>query len=346
MLKGALIGVGHVAVHGHLPGWKATAEVDIVAAADARPERRVALAAAYPEARWYDTAEDLLSTERLDFVDICTPPDTHAMLVRQALARSLHVLCEKPLVLSPEELRGLPAMAVEKERTLFTVHNWKHAPLLAKISELARSGAIGEARRVRWETLRERPAAAVGDAPNWRIDPAQSGGGILVDHGWHALYVLTQWLPAAPRTIAATLEIRKHHDFPIEDTADIFLVYPEASAEIFLTWAAEERANRVELWGTGGRLSADGGTLALSDADGTRRLQEWRFPSLSEGSHHPDWFAGVIAEFLGEINEPKARGRNLAEASFCANVLALAKESSRRGGEPLPIERVIARRRR
>jgi predicted dehydrogenase len=346
VLKGGLIGVGHVAVNGHLPGWKARTDASIVAAADARPERREALASVYPEARWYDSAEDLLSSERLDFVDICTPPDTHAMLVRQALARSLHVLCEKPLVLSREELRGLPAMAVEKDRVLVTVHNWKHAVILAKISDLVRTGAVGDVRRVRWETLRDKPAAAVGDAGNWRIDPAQSGGGILVDHGWHALYAVAQWLPAAPRTVAANLEIRKHRDFPIEDTADLFLVYPEATAEILLTWAAPERANRVEVWGTRGRLAADGGALARLDANGTTRLEEWSFPSLTEGSHHPDWFGGVIAEFLGEIAEPRTRGRNLAEASFCAQVLALAKESSRRAGEPLPIERVIAQGRR
>ena len=345
-MNGGLIGVGNVAVHGHLPGWKASDRVDIVAAADARPERREALAAAYPAARWYDSAEDLLSTESLDFVDICTPPGTHALLVRQALARSLHVMCEKPLVLSPAEMRGLPAMAVEKERTLFTVHNWKHAPLLAKISERVAAGAIGEVRRVRWETLRDKPAVAVGEAGNWRVDPAQSGGGVLFDHGWHALYTVAQWLPAAPRTVAANLEIRKHKDFPIEDTADLFLVYPSASAEIFLTWAADKRANRVEVWGTDGRLTADAGTLELRDAEGANVLETWELSSLAEGSHHPDWFGGVIAEFLGEIDEPGTRGRNLAEAFFCANVLALAKESSRRGGEPLPIERVVARSRR
>lgn len=346
MLRGALIGVGNVAVHGHLPGWKASDQVDIVAAADARPERREALDAIYPQARWYDTAEDLLSAESLDFVDICTPPATHALLVRQALARSLHVMCEKPLVILPSEMRGLPSLAVEKERTLFTVHNWKHAPLLAKITERVRSGAVGDVRRVRWETLRDKPAVGVGETGNWRVDPAQSGGGVLFDHGWHALYAVAQWLTAAPRTVAANLEIRKYKQFPIEDTADLFLVYPEASAEILLTWAAPERANRIAVWGTEGRLSADGGTLSLADAKGERRLEEWTFPSLAEGSHHPDWFAGVIAEFLGEIAEPRTRGQNLAEASFCANVLALAKESSRRGGEPLPIERVIARSRR
>jgi predicted dehydrogenase len=346
MLRGAILGVGHVAVHGHLPGWRARGDVSIVAAADARAERRAPFAEAFPEARWYATAEELLAREPLDFVDICTPPASHAALCRAGLERSLHVLCEKPLVLAPEELRGLPGLAVANERTLFTVHNWKHAPMLVKLSELLRSGTIGEVRRVRWETLRDRPAAAVGDAGNWRVDPAQSGGGILIDHGWHALYAISQWIPAAPRTVAARLETRKHREWPIEDTADLFLVYPAASAEIFLTWADEERANRVELWGTGGVLRVEGSCLVHSDAEGAESLGQWSLPSLADGSHHPDWFSGVIAEFLGEIAEPRSRGRNLAEASLCANVLALAKESSRRGGEPLGIERVVSGGRR
>ncbi len=341
MLKGAIIGAGQVAVHGHLPAWRERSDVDIVAAADARPERLEAFAAEFPNARWYGSAEELFARETLDFVDVCTPPVSHAALSRAALHHSLHVLCEKPLVLSPDELRGLPALAAEKERTLFTVHNWKHAPVLARIGEIVRSGALGEVRHCRWETLRDKPAVATGDAGNWRVDPAQSGGGILVDHGWHALYVVQGWMPSTPRTVAARLSTRKHREWPIEDTVDLMLFHPSASAEIFLTWAAEERANRVELSGTRGKLKLDGGRLALLDVDGQRAIEEWTFPALTEGSHHPDWFGGVITEFVGEIESPRARGHNLAEAALCANVLALARESDRRGGEPLSAERAV-----
>jgi len=341
VLRGAILGAGNVAVHGHLPGWRGRSDVEIVAAADARPDRLEAFAASFPKARWYGSAEELLARETLDFVDICTPPATHAGLVRAALARSMHVLCEKPLVLSPEELRGLPGLAAEKERTLFTVHNWKHAPVLLRVGELLRSGVIGEVRHCRWETLREKPAVAVGDTSNWRLDSAESGGGVLADHGWHALYVLQAWMPTTPRTVAARLSTRKHHEHPIEDTVELMLFHPSASSEIFLTWAAEERANRVELSGTKGKLQLDGGRLALLDEDGLRTLEEWTFPSLADGSHHPDWFGGVVEEFLAEIESPRARGHNLAEAALCANVLALAKESNRRRGEPMSAERAI-----
>jgi predicted dehydrogenase len=342
MLRGALLGYGHVAAEGHAPGWRARPDVEIVAAADARPGRRTAFFATFPQGRWYTTAEDLLMKEDLDFVDICTPPASHAMLVRQALARSLHVLCEKPLVVSPEELRGLPALSAEKDRAVVTVHNWRFAPAVVKVAEVIASGALGDLRRVRWQTLRSRPAAAVGDAGNWRVDPTQSGGGVLVDHGWHAFYVVSGWMGAAPRTVAARLETRKYHEWPIEDTADLFLVYPSASAEILLTWADPERANRAEITGTKGQLRLDGGQLALFESDGAPLRQEWSVPSLTEGSHHSDWFSGVIEGFLDEVADAKWRGRNLAEATLCANVLALARESSRQGGVPLPVERMPA----
>ena len=358
MLKGAILGVGHVAVGGHFPGWRARPDASIVAGADARPERRALFEEAFPEARWYETAQALLAGEALDFVDICTPPSSHAALTREALARSIHVLCEKPLVRSPEELRGLPGLASEGDRTLCTVHNWLHSPALSRITAIVASGALGEIRRAQWETLRDKPAAAVGGSPaaavgvgdNWRVDPVQSGGGILVDHGWHAVYALAAWLGQAPEHVAARLETRKHTEWPVEDTARVILAFPSASAEIFLTWAADTRANRLELVGTRGSLRLDGGRLTLQTRTESRGAEdvtrtEEEVPPLTEGSHHPDWFAGVIDEFFGEIADPARRGRNLAVATLCVQVLALARQSSGQAGVPMSLSRLLGSRR-
>src|SRR2546427_257862 len=111
MLRGAIIGLGNVALAGHLPGWLRCRDVEIVAATDVEPARRTAIEALVPTVTWYDTAESLLARERLDFVDICTPPASHGPLVTAALGSSRHVLCEKPLVIAPEELAPLTAVA-------------------------------------------------------------------------------------------------------------------------------------------------------------------------------------------------------------------------------------------
>jgi predicted dehydrogenase len=334
MLRGALIGVGHVARNGHLPAWRGRRDAALVAAADARPEGREAFLEANPDARWHDTAEALLSTEELDFVDVCTPPASHAPLARAALTSGLHVLCEKPLVLSAGEIGPLAELARAKDRALVTVHNWKQAPALRKMTDLVRADAVGPIRRVRWETLRTQPAVAAGEAGNWRVDPAQSGGGVLVDHGWHTLYVLREWLGARPQTLSARLTTEKHRDFPAEDTAAVSMSWAGADVEVFLTWAASERRNRIEIAGERGVLRLDGGQVSL---DAGEKTEAFRLPSIAEGSHHPEWFEGVIDEFFAEICDPGARGRNLEAAALCAALLALAPDSSRRGGARLPV---------
>jgi len=108
-------------------------------------------------------------------------------------------------------------------------------------------------------------------------------------------------------------------------------------AGIFLTWTANERANRVTLEGSSGALVIEGRMIEIRDAFGEVRSREELPGSLSEGSHHPDWFRGVVEEFLGEIRDPGRRGRSLAEAQRCLRWIETAYESGRRRGEGLSL---------
>jgi len=148
MYRGAIIGLGNVALHGHLPGWRRRRDVQIVAVTDARPEQHVLVPEHAPGARWYPTAAELLADADVDFVDICTPPSSHAALVHEALERGRHVLCEKPLVSSPEDLASLARLAQQTGRVLYTVHNWHHAPIVRRTAELIREGRIGRVEHV------------------------------------------------------------------------------------------------------------------------------------------------------------------------------------------------------
>ncbi len=116
--RGAHIGFGNVAANAHLPRWLLRDDVEIVAAADGAPERRSAFRAAAPDGRWYDDATALLDAETLDFVDISTPPGSHAALIEAALERDLHVLCEKPLVTDAAVLDGIAGEAEKRGRVV------------------------------------------------------------------------------------------------------------------------------------------------------------------------------------------------------------------------------------
>src|SRR5437667_425254 len=163
MQRGAIIGLGNVALHGHLPGWRRRRDVEIVAVTDARPEQHALVSAHAPGAHWYTTSAELLAEASVDFVDICTPPSSHAPLIRLALERGRHVLCEKPLVSAPDDLAPLARLAEKTGRVLHTVHNWHHAPIVRRTAELIRDGRIGRVEHVIWHTLRTRLAVSAAD---------------------------------------------------------------------------------------------------------------------------------------------------------------------------------------
>jgi predicted dehydrogenase len=335
MLKGAIIGFGNVAANGHFPGWRAREDVRIVAATDAAESRREAFFAVCPDGRWYETVDDLLASEKLDFVDICAPPGSHAALVGRALDAGLHVLSEKPLATRVEDTTRFAEAAARAGRVVHTVHNWLEAPICKKISALVEGGAIGAVQSVRWRTLRTQPAIAVSadGVTNWRVDPAMAGGGILFDHGWHAIYCVMRWA-GAPIGVSAQLETRRFHEYPLEDTASVDLATESGASSIFLTWAADERSNTIDIEGEEGEIRVVGDAVIVKS-----KSQEQRWPcppSLSEGSHHPDWFSGVAADFVAA-----ATGRaksNLDQAILCARVIDAAQRSSAAGGVRISLD--------
>ena len=338
MLRGAIIGFGNVAVHGHVPGWRRRRDVEIVAVTDTRPAQRALLEAHVPGAAWRASAEALLAEPALDFVDICAPPSSHAPLIRAALERGLHVLCEKPLVSAPADLGPLARLAEKTGRVLHTVHNWHHAPIVRRTAELIREGRIGRVTHVIWHTLRTRPASVGNErAGNWRVDPAVAGGGVLSDHGWQVLYVVQSWVGEPPLAVSARLERRRHLTWGVEDTATVRVMFSGATAEILLTWASDVRRNWAEVGGMAGTLELHDDTLVLKSG-GPAADSSWACPPpMSDGSHHPDWFDAVASQFLAETTGAAPRGANLAEARLCVALEHAARESSRQGGREIPI---------
>jgi predicted dehydrogenase len=333
------VGVGGVSLNAHVPGWLKRDDVTIVAATDTDGARRPEVEARLPDVRWYDSTAALLAREALDFVDVCTPPSSHAGIIASALDRNLHVLCEKPLVRSLDELALVVGRASATGRVLHTVHNWHHAPIVQRVRELVCDGAIGGLRHVTWHTLRRKPAAGRDPADNWRVDPGVAGGGVLTDHGWHVFYVLGRWIGERPTAVSATLETRRHTQFAVEDTATVRLTYPEATAEVLLTWASDERRNHAELTGTAGSIRLEDDTVILTRPGHATTEERWSCPpALSDGSHHPDWFHEVAEQFMRALDAPAPGSGNLVEASLCVVLEALARESSRRHGAALSVE--------
>jgi len=337
-LRLGLLGFGHVAEHGHAAAWQQRDDFRVVAVADPDAARRGRARELFPAAAVYEDPLALLANEALDTADIAAPPSAHAELCVRAAASGCHIVCEKPLVGTLEDFAAVRAAAMAAGVALVTVHNWKQAAQYRQVSTVLDGGVIGALRRVRIEVERVGRSASVG--ADWRGEKRIAGGGILVDHGWHALYLLLGMARERPRRVRAVAERRRYLDLDVEDTARCTVEFDSLHAELMLTWAGAARRNRWELEGERGRLWIEGDRGEL-DAPAARVPLHFD-ESLSAGSHHGAWFDAVIDELRREIDDPVTRGRNLREAETCLLMTALAYASSEAAGVWLELPDGIA----
>jgi predicted dehydrogenase len=318
MMNGAIVGFGVVASNGHWPAYQTSADARIVAVVDQLAERRALADATIPGVRTFASIEELPSG--IDFVDVCTPPAVHAEPVLAALDRGCHVLCEKPFVLKSSLLAPIRDRAVARGLAVVPVHNWKYAPILHRATELARSGAIGQLRRVEIVTSRTQAAVPVGGGTyNWRTDPAMAGGGILMDHGWHSIYLALHWFNEQPKGI--DVDLRRPPGGGVEDEVALTIHFPSGDADIALTWRGPSRRNAATLTGDAGTIVADDDTLYVK---GVRPRVEPMSAALSAGSHHADWFTAMLPDVLDCFREPSRSRPLLDEAALCLSIIEQA----------------------
>lgn len=330
--RGGIIGFGHVAEQGHLPGWLGHPRFQIVAVAEPSAARRRLAGELLPGAALYSNHDELLAHQRLNFVDIASPPAFHSAAIVAAARAGAHVLCEKPLAVSLDDY--LPARrAVEAANVvLHTVHNWKYSEAFTLLAGEVHGGTIGEVRHIGFEVERDGWSVSEGD---WRVRRSISGGGILVDHGWHNFYLILALARRDPLAVSARIEKRRYPNAEVEDTAWCRIEFADLAAQVHLTWAAPRRRTRWEVSGTRGRIVIDEDTV-VTEAAGERRERRLT-AALSAGSHHPEWFPPVIESFRREIEDPAARGAGRREAERCLALLDRAYASAAAGGAALPL---------
>jgi predicted dehydrogenase len=129
----------HVAAYLHNPFCR------VVAMCDCRPEkaRQRAMEANLPEAAIYDDVEKALQHPGVDLVSICTPQHLHCRHVLAAARAGKHMLIEKPVGISLDELREM-RVAVRRagvKTVVSFVLRWN--PLFRALKALLADDALG-----------------------------------------------------------------------------------------------------------------------------------------------------------------------------------------------------------
>jgi D-xylose 1-dehydrogenase (NADP+, D-xylono-1,5-lactone-forming) len=129
----------------------------------------------------YGNYEDLLADESIEVVYIPLPNSLHAEWTCKAAQAGKHILCEKPLALSVEEVEAMDAAAKRSKVVLAEAFMYRHHAQTLKVKELVDDGAIGEVLLI--HGFFSFPLSRKVDV---RLDP-KLGGGSLWDVGCYPI---------------------------------------------------------------------------------------------------------------------------------------------------------------
>jgi xylose dehydrogenase (NAD/NADP) len=165
-----------------LAGAAGASSVDVVAVGSRSKERAAEFAAEHGIPRAHGSYDELLADPDVEAVYIPLPNGLHVEWTLACLEAGKHVLCEKPLTATPEEVERCFDAAEAAGLVLSEAFMWRFHPQADRLVELVREGAIGELRLVRSAFSFSLDPAAV----NVRWD-AELDGGALMDVGCYCV---------------------------------------------------------------------------------------------------------------------------------------------------------------
>lgn len=261
-------------------------EVDETVAIDMRPDRRDALAQAFPG---LETASNLAEAYGdIDAVVVATPPSTHAEIAMQALDNGKHVMVEKPLAKTTADARQLVEKADANGLTLMVGHTFEHNAAVWKLRDLVVDGVLGNILYI--------------DTARLNLGLYQPNTNVIWDLAPHDVSIINHVLDAVPVTVSAWGS-RHAHDY-LEDVAYLKLEYAGGmSAQVHVSWLDPSKVRRVTV--VGDRQMAVYNDLA---DDERIRIYDKGVGSPEDGEHMHEApmtyrYGGIISPYIS-FQEP------------------------------------------
>jgi predicted dehydrogenase len=247
-VRWAILGTAKIATTKVIPAMQKceSAEIVAIASRDLERSRRAAKDLHIP--RSYGSYEDALADPAVEAVYIPLPNHLHVPWSLRAAEAGKHVLCEKPIALSPAECRTLMAVRDRTAVKIGEAFMVRAHPQWLRAKELVRAGAIGDLRSV------------IGAFSYFNRDPANIrnipafGGGAVMDIGCYPIHISRFLFGQEPMSVMAQLD--RDPDFGTDRLSSVILGFPSGHS-VFTCGTQLVSYQRVQILGTKARIEIE-----------------------------------------------------------------------------------------
>jgi UDP-N-acetyl-2-amino-2-deoxyglucuronate dehydrogenase len=277
----------------------------------------------------FDSLDELLRTEGLDIVCICTPSGAHLEPALKAIAAGKHCLIEKPIEVTLAKSDQIIEAAKQKKVQVAVVFPTRFYPASQNLKQAIDSGRFEKialaSSYVKWSRTDE-----YYNSNPWRGTWELDGGGALMNQAIHSVDML-QWCMGPVESVMAISGNVKHKNIEVEDTLVAVLKFANgAMGTIECSTAVYPGAyKKLEIMGTAG-------TVVMEDND----IIQWQFKQQTEEDNkHSE--APSEHSSKGGVADPKAisyaghqkQMENLIDAIYHQGKLLIDAEEGRKSVE-------------
>jgi glucose-fructose oxidoreductase len=253
-IRYAVVGLGYISQAALQPAFAHAGEnSELAALVSGDPRKLTALGKKYdvPQTYSYEKFGDCLLHGEVDAVYIGLPNHMHRAYTEAAARAGVHVLCEKPMALHPEDCEAMIKAARETNVKLMIAYRLHlERGNLSAIAAI-RNGEIGEPRIFRSAFTQQVPAG------NIRLN-AEDGGGPLYDLGVYCINAARYLFRAEPDEVFCYNAAGKDRRFDdVAEMSSAVMRFPNDRQAVFTCSFGAADRDTYEVIGTKGVLKMD-----------------------------------------------------------------------------------------
>jgi predicted dehydrogenase len=275
----------------------------------------------------YGSYEELLASDEIDAVYVPLPNSLHREWTIRAAEHKKHVLCEKPLALSPDEALEMHAAATQHRVKLMEAFMYRFHPRTERVIEMVSNGQIGAPLAIQAAfTFRLR------SGPNIRL-AADLGGGALMDVGCYCVNVSRTLAGAEPVEAQAWAEWGSSG---VDTRLAGSLRFPTGLIAQLDCALSLERRERYEVAGPDGSIAVVGAFVpGMADTV----IEERRGRADVTGHLIPaaDQYRLMVEHFADSVLRDEPVRYPATEAAANLRAIEALYLSARSGGRPIPL---------
>lgn len=254
MIKATLVGLGKMGIsHASIIG--AHPNVDLVAVCDTS-NLVISGIKRFTKYKTYSDYLKMLEDEKPEAVFIATPTKLHYSMVKSALEKGMHVFCEKPFMLNPEQGLEMVKLARLKGKVNQVGYHNHFIGTFREMKRLINAGILGELLHFSGEAYG--PVVTKAKGGTWRSS-SEEGGGCLYDYASHVINLI-QVILANPTNVKGTL-LKSFYSKGVEDAVYSMLELENGlSGTLLVNWSDEtfrKMSTSLSVQGKNGKIICD-----------------------------------------------------------------------------------------